>query len=145
MGKGEVERRTGVVMPDFRRIDPVPVADLAGCQQKVYGRAGAAPRFGLVPPGFPVPAAFGMGLQLQQLDDPFRRQPLHQKLSLRARTSAKTSTGSALDSPSACARAGSSARRKGLVSTSSPRSEGTVGSLRARRASMSAARARSFS
>src|SRR3546814_14877342 len=37
-GDRQIERRAGVVMPDLRRVDPVPVGDLAGPQQEVEDR-----------------------------------------------------------------------------------------------------------
>src|SRR5690625_5041387 len=78
MGQGQLEGRAGVVVPDFRRIDPVPVTDLAGGEQVEDRGARAALAFpGLVSPGLPVPAALRMGLQLQQRDDLLRRQLLH--------------------------------------------------------------------
>ena len=67
-GDAELERRAGVVVPGLGRVDPVPVRALPGAEQEVDRGAGPPGR-GPVPPRLGVPAALGMGLQPQRLDD----------------------------------------------------------------------------
>ena len=94
----KVERAARIPMPGFSRIDAVPMRALACLQQIVDG--GAMRAAGGVRPvaeGFAEPAAFRVRLQVEQADD---LVGLHvQKLSLRFRVSAKTSTSAAASRP----------------------------------------------
>src|SRR5690606_9171556 len=120
----------------------------AGPEQVVDQRRGGAP--GLCRPGVAIglaePAALRVGLQVEQADDGLRRERFlsvhrqHQNRSFQPRSAAKTSAAGRPERFTAAARAGSPARRKGLVAFSSPRRDGIVNSPRARAASMSAAR-----
>src|SRR5262249_28042248 len=67
----ELKRRTGMPVPDFDRVDPVPVRALAARQEKIdCGRdgTGAVHRFA-IPKSLPVVPAFRMRLEIQKPDD----------------------------------------------------------------------------
>ena len=64
----EHQRSSAVVAPDLVGIHGVPVRPLAGLQQKV-DRAARATTLAGGPPALGVPAAFGVGLQAQCVDD----------------------------------------------------------------------------
>ncbi len=57
-----------MIEPDFSGVDFVPVAAFTLCQQKIDAGAGGATRI-VGAPGFFVPAAFGVLLQVQMIDD----------------------------------------------------------------------------
>jgi len=62
------ERRAGIVVPDLVGIDPVPVRALAGLQQEVDRRSGAAP-FARCAEGLDLVSALGMGSHPEMGDD----------------------------------------------------------------------------
>ncbi len=64
----EDQRRTCVPEPDLGRIDPVPVACLTRCQQKINAGACGTPGAGSTP-GLSVVAAFRMRGEVQMRDD----------------------------------------------------------------------------
>ena len=71
----EHQRRAAVIAPHLHRVDAVPARHLARLEQKQNsGRIRAAMRTGLVAEGLAEPAAFGMRLQLEPLDDVVGRE-----------------------------------------------------------------------
>jgi len=72
----EAQRIARVPVPDFDRVDPVPVADLAGLEQVVDRRAPAPPALRLgVPEGLAKVPSLWMGLQAEQFDLVFLDPP----------------------------------------------------------------------
>ena len=139
----ELDRRTGMEMPDLRGVpDTVPGRDIAVLEQEVDRRRMAARAMDaalrVVAEGLGIPAALGVANHAKRGDD-FRGQH-GQKLSLRLRISAKTSTSDAFSMPRCFLIAGSAQRRNGLVASSSPIVVGSVGLPSARSASTFAVR-----
>src|SRR5258708_18592778 len=120
-------------MPDFDRIDPVPVGAFAARQQEINcGRRGATvlhlPR---VAERFAEMATLRMRFQIEQPDDVIRGQGLGgqavaQNRFLRSRISANTCHAGLPASPSDFATSALSARKKGFSAFSAPIVAGIV-------------------
>src|SRR5579863_5163925 len=127
-------------MPDFDRIDPMPVRALTAGQQKIdrgrrrapdplptlprkRGRVGR----GLVAEHLAEMPAFRMRFQIEQPDYVAGAEAVTQNRFLRSRISANTFHAGLPDRPSDFATSASSARRNGLAAFSAPIVAGMVG------------------
>ena len=69
---GQFERRSGVPMPDLRRVNAVPPRSFAALEQEIDRRRSRAPidRAG-VAEGLAIMPALGVRLEVEQADDVF--------------------------------------------------------------------------
>src|SRR4051794_1914894 len=144
IGNLKRQRTARVIMPDFYRVDAVPVRALAARQQEIdRGRKRASIRIeARVAKSFAKMSALGMRLERKPRDDfGCVRRRIHQDLFLRSRSSPNTSAAPAPFRCTLAATAGSSARKNTFAFFSSPSSVGTVGWPAARSRATSSARA----
>src|ERR1700722_595237 len=125
----ELKRRAGMPMPDFDRIDAVPVRAFAARQQKIdRGRCRAsALDLARVAKHLTEMPAFRMRFQIEQPDDVAGGKAAAQNRFLRSRISANTFHAGLPARPSDFATSAASARRNGLAAFSAPIVAGMVG------------------
>src|ERR1700678_327640 len=139
------QRRAGMPVPDFRRVDPVPVGAFAAREQKEDRRRGGtiARHRRVVAERLAEMTALRMRPEIEQPDHVGGGKRGRQNLFLRSRISANTFQAGLPARPTDCATSGRSARRNGFSAFSAPIVAGMVGLPAALSRATSSARAAS--